>query len=163
MEAGDPGAMFGIGCDYRDGINGHSQDYTKALELFHRAGELGYADAYCSIGYAYDFGRGLEVDEKKAMHYYELSAMGGIVEARYNLGVREYRAGNFDRALKHYMILVRDGYTDALKMIQVLYLEGHATKEDYTKALQLYQEYLGEIKSSQRDKAAAFDERYRYY
>lgn len=31
------------------------------------------------------------------------------------------------------------------------------------KALQLYQDYLGEIKSVQRDKAAAADDRFRYY
>ncbi len=41
---------------------------------------------------------------------------------------------------------------------------GNATKEEYTKALQLYQAYLSEIKSPQRDKAAAaHDECYRYY
>ena len=34
---------------------------------------------------------------------------------------------------------------------------------DYTAALQLYQVYLGEIKSPQRDKAAAAREEYRYY
>jgi len=44
-----------------------------------------------------------------------------------------------------------------------MYLIGYATKDDYTKALQSYQEYLGEIKSCQRDKAAAAHERYRYY
>jgi len=37
------------------------------------------------------------------------------------------------------------------------------SKEDYTNASRLYQEYLGEIKSKQRDEAAAFHERYRYY
>ena len=37
------------------------------------------------------------------------------------------------------------------------------TKEDYMKALQLYQEYLDEIKSHQRDEAAAADEKCRYY
>ena len=31
------------------------------------------------------------------------------------------------------------------------------------KALQLYQVYLGEIKSEQRDKAATHSELYRYY
>ena len=44
-----------------------------------------------------------------------------------------------------------------------MYKHGHTTKEDYTKALQAYQAYLGEINSSQRDKAAAADERHRYY
>ena len=45
-----------------------------------------------------------------------------------------------------------------------MYSNGHyATKEDYTKALQLYQTYLVEIKSAQRDKAAAFNKEFRYY
>jgi len=61
------------------------------------------------------------------------------------------------------MIAVRGGYNKSLKQIQKLYTNGHATKEDYTKALQLYQTYLGEIKSNQRDEAAAADDHYRYY
>ena len=61
------------------------------------------------------------------------------------------------------MIAVRGGYADSLKNIQQLYSNGHASKEDYTKALQLYQTYLGEIKSEQRDKAAAAREDYQYY
>jgi len=94
--------------------------------------------------------------------------MGGNVKARYNLGNNEAydneaRAGNMDRALKHYMIAARDGYADSLKQIQELYSNGYATKEDYTNALQSYQEYLSEIKSPQRDKAAALREDYRYY
>ena len=51
----------------------------------------------------------------------------------------------------------------SLNMIKELYIIGHASKEDYTKALQSYQEYLGEIKSDQRDKAAAFSDEYKYY
>ena len=68
-----------------------------------------------------------------------------------------------DRALKHFMIAVRGGYADSLKQIQNLYTNGHATKEDYTKALQSYQAYLSEIKSKQRDEAAAVDADDRYY
>ena len=37
----------------------------------------------------------------------------------------------------------------------MLYLEGHATKEDYAKAVQSYQGYLREVRSDQRDDAAA--------
>jgi len=90
--------------------------------------------------------------------------MGGEVSARYNLGIRDEIAGNMDRALKHYMIAARNGLSDSLERVKELYTDGHATKEDYTKALQLYQVYLGEIKSRQRDEAAATaaDEDYRY-
>ena len=68
-----------------------------------------------------------------------------------------------DRALKHNMIAVRSGYYDSLKKIQDMYSFSLATKEDYTKALRSYQTYLGEIKSRQRDEAAAAHDEYKYY
>jgi len=43
-----------------------------------------------------------------------------------------------------------------------MYSKGHATKADYTKALQSYQAYLDEIKSDQRDKAAAAHDSFKY-
>ena len=164
MEVNDPIAIYNTGNYYRDGRNGYRVDHAKALELWHHAGELGYAEAYCKIGYAYEKGEGVVVDKKKANHYYELAAMGGNLYARYNLGLEEERVGNMERALNHHMIAVRAGDSDSLKEIQEMYSEGDATKEDYMKALQSYQTYLGEIKSKQRDEAAAFDsEEYRYY
>jgi len=159
----DPIAIFNRGNYYYQGMNGFTRDHTKALELWHRAAELGYALAHCSIGYSYDYGDCGEVDKKKAKHYYELAAMMGGVTARRNLGNIEVAEDNIDRAIKHYTIAIRSGCTISLEEIKELYSNGHATKEDYTKALRLYQEYLGEIKSSQRDKAAADDGEYRYY
>ena len=35
---------------YQEGIGGHPQDHEKALELYNRSGELGYAKAYVYIG-----------------------------------------------------------------------------------------------------------------
>jgi len=163
IEANDPIAINNRGCEYRDGEFEFQQDHGKALELWHRAAELGYAAAYCCIGYAYNNGYGVEEDMKKATYYFELAAMGGDATARYNLGVFEKRLGNMENAAKHYMIAVGSGESDALKAIKSLYLSGHATKEDYTKALQSYQKYLGEIKSEQRDEAAAANDEYRYY
>ena len=164
VDAGDAVAIFNLGFDYKDGSHGMPQNYTKALKHWHRAAELGYSEAYNSIGYAYNNGEGLEVDEKKANHFYELSAMGGNATARYNLGNDELLlVGNMDKAIKHWMIAARDGYSESLKPIKDLYTNGYATKEAYTQALQSYQTYLGEIKSKQRDEAAAAYEDYRYY
>jgi len=160
----DAHAIGKQGYYYAEGIRGFPQDYTKALELFHRAGELGYAKALCAIGIAYDKGEGVEVDEEMATHYYELAAMGGDMQARYNLGLEEEEAGNVERALKHHMIAIRGGYNNSLSMIKEMYTKGYVTKEDYTKALQSYQSYLSEIRSPQRDKAAAtYGENCRYY
>ena len=163
LEVGDAIAIHYQGNYYRAGRNGYRQDYTKALELHHRAAELGHVKSYLNIGNAYYKGRGVEVDMKRANHYYELAAMGGERQARYNLGIMEKNAGNLDRAIKHYMIAARDGYSDSVKKIQEMYSNGYATKEDYTKALQTYQKYLSEIKSEQRDKAAESNEDCRYY
>jgi len=163
MEVNDAQAIQNLGCNYREGACGFTQDYKKALELFHRAAELGCVKAYTNISNAYNHGEGVEVDIKKTVYYYKLAAMKGDVMARCNLGTIEEHVGNEDRALKHYLIAAKGGYSKSLKRIQILYLKGHATKEEYTRALRLYQEYLSEIKSDQRDKAAAAHERYRYY
>ena len=164
MDANDPIATFNVGKYYADGKYGYPQDHSKAFKHWRRAAELGYVEAYSSIGYAFDKGEGVvEVDKKKARHYYELAAMGGNVLGRHNLGVNEAKAGNIDKSLKHFMIAAKSGHNESLKKIQELYPYGCVRKEDYTKALQSYQSYLNEIKSPQRDEAAAFDENCQYY
>jgi TPR repeat protein len=162
VEAGDAEAIFGLGCYYLTGEFGLPQDHGKALELWQQAGELGNAKAYYNVGNAYHTGEGVERDNKKADHYYELAAMGGDVAARHSLGNSEFRVGNWDRALKHYMVSAGDGYNGSVKNIQDLYKHGRATKEDYSNALRAYQKYLDDIKSEQRDIAAAFSEVYKY-
>jgi len=78
VEKDDPIAIYSLGMYYRDGMYGYPQNHTKALELYERASELDNALAYCNIGYAYNNGKGVERDEKKAMYYYELAAMKGV-------------------------------------------------------------------------------------
>lgn len=154
----DPRAMYNLGCMYREGEDGLPQNYAKAMELFHRAAELGDTDAYSWIGNAC-----VEKDMKKAVHYWELGALSGDAMARFNLGLVEKRAGDMNRALKHLMIATRDGDSDSLENIKGMYMFGHATKDEYTKALRYYQAYLDEIKSPQRDEAAACSDEYKYY
>ena len=162
IKVGDALGMFNLGYYYYEGTFGLTQDRAKALELWQQAGELGCAEAYNNIGYAYRNGRGVERDEKKAKDYYELAAMEGSVYARHNLGYTEGRAGNLDRAMKHWLVAAGSGYNDSVKNMQQHYIDGDATKEDYSKALRAYQAYLDEIKSDQRDKAAAFSDQYKY-
>lgn len=162
VDAGDAEAIHSLGSYYSEGTQGFAQDYTKAIELWEQSIELGYAPSMTSIGRSYFYGEGVERDEKKAKYYWELGAVKGDSHARHNLGAIETQAGNMGRAVKHLMIAVRDGYNGSLNVIRKLYLDGHATKNEYTKALQDYQKYLAEVKSSQRDEAAAAREVYKY-
>ena len=143
-------------------MHGLAQNRAKAFELWRQAGELGNAAAYYNIGYAYYSGNGVEVDKRKARYYYELAAMKGHAGARYSLGLVEDMKGNTERAIKHHMIAIRSGDIRSLEEIRHLYTDGHASKQDYTTALRAYQAYLAEIKSDQRDKAAAAKDSYKY-
>ena len=150
-----------IGFCYTDGEDGFPQDHVKAFEHFLRAGELGSSRAFNTLGFSYDLGEGVEMDKKKANHYWELAAMAGDVDARFNLGSIEQGRGNMDRALKHYMIAVESGgdveslkrikglvssgtklsSLSSLKQIKRFFVKGHASKDDYVIALRANQAY----------------------
>ena len=155
-EGGDAVAIHQLGCAYRDGDMGLRQDDEKAMELWLKAGELGCVAAYYSIGNAYYNGDGVERDLKKAKHYYELAAMGGNAKARHNLGISEMDAGNMDRAVKHFMISAGAGHDGSLDAIRGCFMLGHATKDDFEKALRAHKEAKDEMKSDQREAVAAY-------
>ena len=98
MEKGNAEAYNQLATAYAGGKFGLPQDWTKANELWRKAGELGCTNALSHLGKSYDKGMGVVVDQKKAKHYYELAAMGGDIYARHNLGCKELNAGNYQRA-----------------------------------------------------------------
>ena len=128
-----------------------------------KAAELGCATAHRNIGNEYLNGNIVRKNEKKAATHIELAAMMGDEKARGKLGYDEYRRGNMDRALKHLMIAVANGCDQSLSYIQGLFTNGDVSKEDYADALRSRQAYLDEIRSNQRDEAAAFGDHYKYY
>ena len=157
MERGNAVAFYQLGGYYKDGINGMPQDQERGNELWLKAGELGSADAYFNLGIAYENGRGVAIDKKKAKHYYELAAMSGSVIARHNLGIYEYEAGSHQRACKHFIIAARAGSKRTLDAVKDGYMARYVTKDEYANTLREYQKSLDEMKSDARDKAAAED------
>jgi hypothetical protein len=155
-EEEDANAMRNLGCLYHDGEMGLPRNRNKAYKLLLRAGELGDAMAYGNIAHIYEKGEGVEKDMKKAIYYSELAAMGGAVKSRHALGILEIRAGNLDRAAKHWMISAAAGLDDSLKEIQKGYVNGHVTKDEFEKALRAHKQAKDEVKSDQRDTAAVY-------
>ena len=154
-EGDDAVAIYQLSCNYQHGQYGLRQNNRKAMKLSLRAGELGCAEAYHSVGIRYRQGLGVERDEKKAKYYCELAAIGGNVPARNDLGCFEAQEGNMDRAMKHWMISAGAGYDDSLKLMQQCFLSGHASKNEFEKALRSHKEAKDEVKSEQREAAAA--------
>ena len=159
MEKGNAIAYNQLARFYDDGRMGLPQDYTKANELYLKAGELGCAAAYFNLGVNYKNGNGMDVDKKKAKYYYELAAMGGDLDARYNLGCMEGQAGNEQRAYKHVVVAAKSGHKEALDKVKEGFKVGLIAKDEYEQALRAYHERHVEMKSKARDKAAANRER----
>ena len=158
METGNANAFYQLAGYYRRGIKGLPHDWTKANELYLKAGELGHAEGYFNLGCSYQDGNGVEMDEKKAKHYYELAAMNGSILARNNLGCMEGQTGNHQRAYKHALIAAKTGDKRSLDNLKDGYMEGYITKEHYANTLRAYQKSQDEMKSDARDKAQAFEE-----
>ena len=158
MEKGNADAYAQLAGYFARGRMGTPQNWAKANELYLKAGELGCAEAYHNLGNSYDNGRGVEIDEKKAKHYWELAAMGGCVFARHNLGCAEEEAGNNQRAMKHFLISARVGDKDSLDKVTSGFRSGIITKDEYEEALRTYHNSQLEMKSEARDEATAFNE-----
>ena len=156
MEANNANAICLFAIYSSSGNMGVPQDMAKANKLFLRAGELGCRQAYHNLGISYYYGRGVEVDKKKAKYYWELAAMTyGELTARHNLGCMEEDADNELRAYKHFIIAANAGYKKSLDKVKSGYMEGHVTKNEYANTLRAYQSREDEMKSDDRDKARA--------
>ena len=79
--------------------------------------------------------------------------MKGQVESRYWLGVVEYRNGNCELAVRHWMMSAKMGDEDSLNEIKKIFKEGQATKAQYADALLGYRDAVEEMKSPQREEA----------
>ena len=133
-------------------------DYDTSLHYFVKAAELGNAEAHFRLSFMYMNGEGVEKDTIKEIYHLKEASIAGHHMARHNLGVAEAMNGKFDRAVKHVTIAANLGYQDSLKVLRKLYVDGHASKEDYATALRGYQAALDAAKSAERDEAEAFFE-----
>jgi len=149
----DPEAFKFLGDQYHHGELGLEKDASRAVELWTKAAELGSADAYNELGVGYDKGEGVEQDVERGVRFFEKAAMLGHSMARHNLGGHEYIRGNYDRAVRHFLISAKMGYAPSLELIKNLFKEGHATKSQYAEALKGYRDALDEMKSSEREEA----------
>jgi TPR repeat protein len=153
-DANDPWAMYNLGCAYFDG-NIVPQDDKKAVELWMRAGELGCALAHNKVAIAYHDGCGVEVDMTQAVHHYKQAAIGGIAEARHELGCLVQKSGDKKTAVRHWLISAGDGNEFSLAMIKDCYRRGLVTKDKFERALRDNNNANDEMKSDEREAAGA--------
>ena len=107
------------------------------------------------MGKSYAHGSGVEVDKKKAKHYYELAVMNGSVQATYELAALEHRQAitneHYERAKKLYTIA---GHEESLELVKKGFMTDVYTKDEYAYTLRAYQKRRDVMKSDERDEAA---------
>jgi len=151
IAANDPVAMYLKGLQQcRKG------DYRSAFQYYTRAAELGDADAKCELARLYQFGKGVEKDGGKAIHYLEEAAIGGHPIARHRLGLIEWNNGNNERAVKHCVIAANLGDNDSIKVLMDAFRNGLVSKDDLAAALRAHQAAVDATKSPQREAAEEY-------
>ena len=152
-EKKDPEAIYFLGLKYFFGEVGLQKDMRRAVKLWTEAAELGSVEALHGLGTAYQRGEGVEQDEAKGSEFFQKAAMQGHVESRHSLGCDEGRKGNYDRAVKHFVVSAKMGLQISVEQIKQLFMDGIATKEQYAQALTGFQDAVEGMKSHDRDEA----------
>ncbi|EJK43936.1 hypothetical protein THAOC_37571 [Thalassiosira oceanica] len=153
VDAKDPEATEFLARIYYDGKHGLKQETSRAIELWTEAARLGDFSAHFQLGPRYYFGQGVEQDVARGIRHLQHAAIQGDPDSRLMLGCHEYKSGNHELALRHFMISAKMGDEDSLNRIKGMFKKGHATKAQYAEALKGYQTALEETKSPQREVA----------
>lgn len=134
----------------------HEGKLDDALHYWKRAAKLGDARAHYQLSWMYhdlnngDGHPGVERDVKKGVHHMKEASIGGHTEARHNLGIHEYREGNWDRAVKHWIIAANLGSVESMEVLEKCFAHGDMSEEDFTTALRTHRAVIDATKSPQR-------------
>ncbi|EJK59756.1 hypothetical protein THAOC_19986 [Thalassiosira oceanica] len=157
VEARDPKATRLLAEVYYHGDRGLKIDVPRAIELWTEAANLGDLNAHCMLGIVYYHSlKGVEQDVGRGVQHWQRAAIQGHPQSRHNLAVHEYKNGNHELGVQHWMISAKMGYELSLNKIKDMFMEGHATKAQYAESLKGYQTALDETRSPQREEAKAF-------
>jgi len=153
VEANDPVALCEVGKKHY-----HDGDFSAAFEYWTRAVEgegPGAVDAHDNLAILYKKGLGgVEKDEQKELYHLKMAAIAGHPSARYNLANYEGRHGRNDIAVKHLVIAVKQGSSEAIQTLKKMYGQGMINKEGFAACLRAYQKAVEATKSPQRELAA---------
>uniref|UniRef100_UPI004048C60F hypothetical protein n=1 Tax=Aliarcobacter sp. TaxID=2321116 RepID=UPI004048C60F len=120
-------------------------DYAKAKEYILKLHNLGSTEHTFSLGWMYNFGKGVKQDLLKAKEYYEIAANAGHSKAYYNLGWLYYDdtvhnnvviKKDYVKALEYFKKAVP--YLDATNIIGLFYENGYGVEKNISEAIKYY-------------------------
>ena len=116
--------------------------YAEAIVWYQKAAQQGYTAAQNSLGYAYEWGQGIEMDMQKAIHWYQQAAEQGHAQAQNNLGTMYDHGKGVDddeeRAIYWYQKAAEQGNATAQRNLGIMYSKGTGVKQNDKTAFQWY-------------------------
>ncbi len=142
----NPVALFALGSLYQH-ADGREYDPELALQLFHRAAELGHAPAQLYVGNAYLTGEGAAKNVEQARDWLQAAAEAGFAPAMSRLAT-SYRESYTDspepEVARHwYEQAVAAGDTDALVALGFMFENGELGEQPPGAAIKLFSEAAG--------------------
>ena len=136
-EQGLSEAQVLLGVIYELG-QGVAQDFSIAVEWYHRAAEQGDATAQRNLGNKYYHGEGVALSYPEAAKWYLKSAEQGHPESQHNLGFL-YANGqgvpqDFVAARKWWLKAATSGHMESKRNLGLIYLQGLGTPPDMLQA-----------------------------
>lgn len=133
---------------YNDGAWAlQSGEFSKAVDLFSRAADLGSVDAMYALGYCWENGKGVEVNPVEAERFYIKAALWGHKDAAYGMGYMHEKgclgAVNMDKAVDWYRKAADKGSVEAMYALGLCYEFGKGVKKDIDKAIEMYRKAVG--------------------
>ena len=153
----DTRAMVQLGKMLRGDRADGKKDEAKAFELFHRAADLGSAEAVGQLGtWALNGCSDSIPDRTKTKEYFEKAAVRGDVLFRATLASLLAEEENYDLAIKHWHLAAAAGAVLSMKSLWQCFSKGKLSKPDLEKALRAHKAALDEINSEDRKRFAAW-------
>lgn len=101
-----------------------SNNYGEALSLFKKAAEDGHVEAMRWIGLFYEQGRCVDVDEAKAIEYYQKAAWKGSVKAQFLLATMYAQKEFYSQAAEWYSEAAKSGHMRSQYLLGLYYMHG---------------------------------------
>lgn len=141
-EQGNIEAKFRLARLLQEGEGGVKKDLKTAVSLYQKAADAGNIEAQNWLGYSYEYGLGIAVDNAKAAEWYRKSADGGFAIGQNNLGLLYLNGKGVQRdyaqAFKLFDEASKKGDAWAINNLGGMYEMGWGTKPNKAIALQLY-------------------------
>lgn len=147
-EAGDANAMYELAGGYMAlggslDQAGSGADYAESLKWAQKAVDAGNANGYWALALAYEHGRGVKKDDKKAVAYYKTGAELGSAACQHSYGCRLINGEGVKKdakaALKLFEKSADQGYGLACKALGHMYETGEGVEPDFDKELAYFE------------------------